>query len=187
MDIYEDKQGSEITLTIEGRLDAITSARLEKAFERIRGEQGIKKLTLNLGKVVYISSAGLRVIIVMMKYLNSIGAALAVNGISPAVKDVLSTSGLIKLFVRDEKYLIIQNERTLKSITLTLAGDFDDAGISELQAMLDQAVRDGASEIVLQLRKPLDAEKSFLELLEKWQEVYNLHNPSVELLYVRAE
>jgi anti-anti-sigma factor len=193
MDIYEDRQGDTLSLSIDGRLDAVTASRLEQTLERVKQANtegtvgGIVNISLDLSRLSYISSAGLRVIIMMLKWVKTRGGGLSVTRISPVVKDVLSTSGLIDLFVHDEKYVIIRNEaENSNELNLTLAGEFGRKGMRELETTLDAAEREGVNDITLALKEPLDKDKTFLKTLGSWQERYERHNPPVNLIYVRA-
>jgi anti-sigma B factor antagonist len=56
---------SEVVLNISGRLDTTTAPRLETGFMKI--EATCKSLILDLAKLEYISSAGLRVLLKMQK------------------------------------------------------------------------------------------------------------------------
>ena len=52
------KNGTELTVEVVGRLDSLTAPELEDSLEE--AYDGIEKLILDLAKLEYISSAGLR-------------------------------------------------------------------------------------------------------------------------------
>ena len=61
MTITTTRNGSALTLQLEGRLDTTTSPQLEA--ELSASLDGVKQLTLDLQQLAYLSSAGLRVIL----------------------------------------------------------------------------------------------------------------------------
>ena len=66
MTINKEKNGSELVLTLEGRLDTTTAPMLEKELKQEIG--GVNLLIMNFAGVEYISSAGLRVLLAAQKY-----------------------------------------------------------------------------------------------------------------------
>jgi anti-anti-sigma factor len=56
-----------------------------------------KKLTLDLEKVLYVSSAGLRAFLIGQKTAASKGAAMELTHVAPAVKTVLDSVGFSKI------------------------------------------------------------------------------------------
>ena len=65
MNITFDKNNGNLNVTLEGRLDTATAPQLESFLaENYRGEE---LLILNCEKLVYISSAGLRVLLAAQK------------------------------------------------------------------------------------------------------------------------
>jgi anti-anti-sigma factor len=97
MQIYTIKEGNSLVFEVKGRLDAVTSPKLE---EECRGwiDQGEKAIVMDLGGVDYISSAGLRTILVLARKLNSSGGQMRFCGLKGMVQEVFSISGFTSLF-----------------------------------------------------------------------------------------
>jgi len=55
-------------------------------------------LILDLGKCTYVSSAGLRVLLMLAKQLTAQDARLALAGVCPEIKDVMEMTGFINFF-----------------------------------------------------------------------------------------
>lgn len=92
LDIQEELKGDVLVLHVKGRLDAISSPSAEKwVFERITNGQ--EKLLFDFGGVVYLSSAGMRMLLSTTKKLKAISGRLVVCGITSNVLDVLRMSG----------------------------------------------------------------------------------------------
>lgn len=90
MDIKKTKNGTALTLTIEGRIDTTTAPQLET---EIKAEaDGITELYLDFSGVEYISSAGLRVLLSAQKTMNRQGK-MALSHVSEPVMEVFEVTG----------------------------------------------------------------------------------------------
>ena len=59
MTLTKKKEGANLTIAVEGRLDTTTAPELEAELKK--DTEGIESLTLDFSNLAYISSAGLRV------------------------------------------------------------------------------------------------------------------------------
>jgi len=88
-------------INLKGRFDAYTSDSVEK-FLRERIEKGRSQFVLNMENVSFISSAGLRVVIIIARELrNEHKGDLHIAVLQPTVKRVFEISGLdniLKIF-----------------------------------------------------------------------------------------
>lgn len=78
-----------------GKIDAVTCPKLEEALNRLF-EQGESCLILDLGDVSYISSAGLRILLVAAKKLYGDGQ-FALCRLSKEVREVMEMVGFTKI------------------------------------------------------------------------------------------
>ena len=90
MNIYKTREGSALTVAVEGRLDTTTAPELEKALKD--GLDGVTALTLDLEKLEYISSAGLRVLLSAQKIMNKQGGMKVVH-VNEIVNEVFEVTG----------------------------------------------------------------------------------------------
>ncbi len=92
MNLELRKQGSAAVIAVEGRVDTVTAPDLE---ERILEwvDQGESHLVLDLSDVEYVSSAGLRALLVIAKTAKSCGGGLACCRLQDMVKRVFEVSG----------------------------------------------------------------------------------------------
>jgi stage II sporulation protein AA (anti-sigma F factor antagonist) len=97
MQIAEQRSGSALVLAPSGRLDSVTSSELEKHVAR-QLDAGERRLVVDLAGVEYISSAGLRVLLMAAKRLREPPAALVLCGMGPGVRTVLELAGFLPLF-----------------------------------------------------------------------------------------
>ena len=79
-------------LAFEGRLDTQTSPDAQQQLTRLV-EEGETKILVNLEKVDYISSAGLRVLLVVAKQLKTTDGELRICSLNEVVKEVFDISG----------------------------------------------------------------------------------------------
>ncbi len=79
-------------IDMTGRLDTSTSSDAYDEMVRI-AKSGVTKVVLNLDKVEYVSSAGLRVILTAAKLLKSSTGEMKICNANGVVKGILKTSG----------------------------------------------------------------------------------------------
>lgn len=92
------KQLGEITLVaLNGRLDGMTMSEVEQQFLQLI-EQGRSQFVFDMSGLDYISSAGLRVMLLAVKKTRAIGGKLALFALSSNVDDVFQMSGFSTIF-----------------------------------------------------------------------------------------
>ncbi|MFH1060027.1 MAG: STAS domain-containing protein [Pseudomonadota bacterium] len=82
---------------MSGRLDALTAAQAQAAMEQMV-EDGLRALVVDLGELRYVSSAGLRVFIILQKMLRKIGGRVVIYQPVEMVCQVFLQSGILPLF-----------------------------------------------------------------------------------------
>ncbi len=97
MTITPTHAGDAVVLRVAGRLDALTSPEFEKTCQQhINSET--RRMVLDFEGVEYISSAGLRAILLAGKTLHAGGGVLRLSGLHGTVKDTLEMAGFCALF-----------------------------------------------------------------------------------------
>ena len=81
-------------VAIVGRLDSSTSPEATRVLTR-RIAQGSSRLVLDLTATQYMSSAGLRVLLMIAKQIEGLNGRFVLHGLSARVRDVLDISGLL--------------------------------------------------------------------------------------------
>ena len=92
MDIEKKKDGNKLDVKLVGRLDTKTSPQLTEALKEDLG--GVEELTLDLSDLIYISSAGLRVILSTQKRMNKQGS-MKVTNVQEIVMEVFESTGFV--------------------------------------------------------------------------------------------
>lgn len=95
MKITKKYDGKRLLLLIEGRIDTITSQELEKEINEELGD--FESLTLDFNDLKYISSAGLRVLIITQKKLNDENIPFEIINVNGPVGEIIQMSGFDKI------------------------------------------------------------------------------------------
>ncbi len=90
MTITNIKTGTELTLSLQGRLDTNTAPQLENALAE--QSEGITKLILDFKELEYISSAGLRVLLSTQKKMNAQGS-MVIKNVCEDIMEVFEITG----------------------------------------------------------------------------------------------
>lgn len=90
MNIQQEKNGSSLTITLEGRLDTATAPQLEACLNA--SLDGVTCLALDFASLDYISSAGLRVLLSTQKRMNTQGK-MVIRNVNDMINEVLEMTG----------------------------------------------------------------------------------------------
>jgi anti-anti-sigma factor len=97
MTIVQKERNGVMELSISGRLDAVSAVEADKDFNSVI-DAGHENLLVNLGSLDYISSAGLRVLLVVAKRIQQNGGKVVLCSLSPNVREVFEISGFSSIF-----------------------------------------------------------------------------------------
>lgn len=92
MEIRTRRDGEEMRIELEGRLDAAWSGNVGQALQDTL-HAGCHHIALDLSGVSYLSSAGIRVLVILAKQLKGIGGRLRLLDPTPPVREVLRQVG----------------------------------------------------------------------------------------------
>ncbi len=91
MNISKTNTDGTLTVALSGRLDTKTAPALQ---EELKNDvQGIQKLILDFSELEYISSAGLRVVLLLNKECAKEGASLSVLHCNDVIREVFQLTG----------------------------------------------------------------------------------------------
>lgn len=85
------RSAEQVELQLEGRLDTNSAAAAQESFLKIAGQYA--NIELNFVGLDYISSAGLRSLLMLQKHINKTGGSLVLTHVSPAVQEVFEITG----------------------------------------------------------------------------------------------
>ncbi len=96
MEIQKERIGDACVVTANGRLDGIYSTAFAKEVgELITGEN--PKILIDFAEIDFVTSAGIRAVLLLMNKAKASGAVFALCGINEQVREVLDASGLAAL------------------------------------------------------------------------------------------
>ena len=90
MEIIKERNGNDLLLKLQGRLDTTTAPELEQELKN--SLPGVQALTIDMEGLEYISSAGLRVVLFAQKTMNRQGS-MVVRGAGPMIMEVFDITG----------------------------------------------------------------------------------------------
>jgi anti-sigma B factor antagonist len=90
LNIMSQKNASELTVELSGRLDTNTAPELEAALKTAL--EGVEELTFDFEKLDYISSAGLRVLLATQKTMNRQGS-MKVKNANEIIMEIFEVTG----------------------------------------------------------------------------------------------
>ena len=90
MEIKTTKENDQLEIALSGRLDTLTSPELEKTLKPEL--DGLKKLTFDFSDLEYISSAGLRVLLMAAQSMEDSGE-MVVKNVNSDIMDIFEVTG----------------------------------------------------------------------------------------------
>ncbi len=90
LNITKKSENNNLVIALEGRLDTTTAPELEAQLQT--GLEGVKTLTVDMEKLEYISSAGLRVLLSAQKRMNGQGE-MKVTHVGETIMEIFDVTG----------------------------------------------------------------------------------------------
>ena len=94
MTINRTREGDALTVALEGRLDTTTAPLLEAELKQ--SLDGVTDLALDMEKLNYLSSAGLRVLLAAQKQMNKQGS-MVIRHVNETIMEVFEVTGFIDI------------------------------------------------------------------------------------------
>ena len=94
MTIEKSLNGTELTITIVGRLDTTTAPQLEAELKQ--SVAGVEMLIMDFAGLEYLSSAGLRVILAAQKVMNKQGS-MKITNVNETIMEVFDVTGFVDI------------------------------------------------------------------------------------------
>ena len=95
MNILKEKDGTTLTVAVEGHLDALNARELEAALRS--SIEGVTSLIFDLKKLEYIASGGIRVLVSAQKVMLRQGS-MVIRNVQPQILELLDVTGLTDVF-----------------------------------------------------------------------------------------
>ena len=91
-----ERDGTSMTIALDGRMDAMTSPEFSSRLEGWIGD-GVKHCVIDCSRLDYISSAGLRAMLLLAKELQGRGGEVQLAALQETVQEVFAISGFDKI------------------------------------------------------------------------------------------
>ena len=95
MEFTKTIDGNRMEVSPVGKLNAVTSPVFEKEVAELL--EGIVFLTVDMSRVEYISSAGIRALLFFQQTLDEIDGKMIVKNVPPIVRQIFEVTGLTEL------------------------------------------------------------------------------------------
>ena len=96
MEIKKVKNGTELNLAVEGRLDTTTAPQLEAELKQ--SISGVETLVLDFANLEYLSSAGLRVLLAAQKVMNKQGEMI-IRNVNETIAEIFEITGFSDILI----------------------------------------------------------------------------------------
>ncbi|MDE5932268.1 MAG: STAS domain-containing protein [Lachnospiraceae bacterium] len=91
MTIETERTEEMLLLRLEGRLDTNTAPQLQEVLDNML--EDIKELQIDMERLEYVTSAGLRILLATMKKMKAGGGSMTVRHVNSAVMEVFNITG----------------------------------------------------------------------------------------------
>ncbi|MEV0229120.1 STAS domain-containing protein [Nonomuraea sp. NPDC050786] len=96
MRLHQELRGGVTVISMDGRLDSETAPRVQQDLQALFPEEGL--VVLDLSRTLYMSSAGLRVLLLIYRQAQHSTVRLALTGLAPDVRAVMDATGFLGFF-----------------------------------------------------------------------------------------
>ncbi|MDR1874641.1 MAG: STAS domain-containing protein [Synergistaceae bacterium] len=93
MEINVNRDGDVIAVALAGKLDTATAPSLQRAMEEILSGGGAMNVSVDFSAIEFVSSAGLRVLLLSMKKIAAVKGSLVLKNMRDPVKEVFDMTG----------------------------------------------------------------------------------------------
>ena len=100
MEIIKEKNGTAVTMSLQGRLDTATAPQMEAELKKDMEE--VTRLILDMRELEYLSSAGLRVILNAQKMMGQRGG-MVVRHVNETIMEVFELTGFSDILTIEQE------------------------------------------------------------------------------------
>lgn len=96
MRLWKEPRGGVTVISLDGQLDSETAPQVQQDLQALLPEEGL--VVLDLSRTLYMSSAGLRVLLLIYRQARHGTVRLALTGLSPEVRAIMEATGFLGFF-----------------------------------------------------------------------------------------
>ena len=92
MNVVKTLNGDRMDIKLDGKLNALSAPVFEQDISREL--DGIRCITIDVGGVEYISSAGIRTLLFLQQTMDEVSGELVIKNVSPIVGKIFAVTGI---------------------------------------------------------------------------------------------
>jgi anti-sigma B factor antagonist len=96
MNVNFNKQNEILILSIDGNIDSKTAPELQQKI--VEATNDSNKIIIDMSKVEFVSSAGLRVLLMVYRQIKTNDGIVVLVGVSEEIKEVMAMTGFMNFF-----------------------------------------------------------------------------------------
>jgi anti-anti-sigma factor len=96
VEIQSERRQQAMVISLAGSFDALTAPQAERTIAA-RLEKGQQQVVVDLSQVDFMSSSGVRVLLIALKQSREVGSKLRLAAAQPGVQRTLEISGLVRV------------------------------------------------------------------------------------------
>ena len=96
MELEKQMRGPVTVISLNGELDSTTSPRVQQGLDELIPLHGL--VLLDLSRTTYMSSAGLRVLLLVYRLCQQVDTKVMVSGLASDVRAVMAATGFLSFF-----------------------------------------------------------------------------------------
>jgi anti-sigma B factor antagonist len=97
MELSEEMHDHYAVVAVTGRLDTTNYTLLEKKLGDLV-DNGVIKVVLECSRLDYVSSTGLRILLVMLKRITGVHGRFMLSGLQEGIREIFEISGFTRIF-----------------------------------------------------------------------------------------
>jgi anti-sigma B factor antagonist len=96
MQVEITKQGETVIAVLDGEIDGKTAPEVQNQLAPVIADY--RKIVLDMTRVTFLSSAGLRILLLLYRQASAKNGKVALAGLSEQIQDVMSITGFLNYF-----------------------------------------------------------------------------------------
>ncbi|MBN2452981.1 MAG: STAS domain-containing protein [Candidatus Omnitrophica bacterium] len=97
MSMRRKNEAKQCTIFLEGQFDTVAAAQNGENLLAML-DSPLNAFVIDMGALTYLASAGIRILLLMLKKAKTSGKELQLRALQPMVRDVLEMTGMLQLF-----------------------------------------------------------------------------------------
>lgn len=97
MSVRRENADKQCTIFLQGQFDTAAAAQWDENLPAML-DSPLSAFVIDMDKLTYLTSAGIRILLAMLKKAKASGKTLQLKSLQPMVRDVLEMAGMLRIF-----------------------------------------------------------------------------------------